>query len=142
MAMESMPFTRIWGDRKNWALVAFNTWHDGLEAGGKDGFGTGWNAGDRIVNALNPGERYTLGEGGKLSLHLDAYETKVFVREDNLQPLNPVVNSITPAHDATVPVGRRTITVGLSEMMNRETLSNSVLFDGHAVSDSELTISG
>jgi len=125
-------FTRVWGDSRSWVLVAFNTWRERLEAGGGQGdFWTGWKEGDRIVNVLNPAERYTLGFGGKLnSLWLDGYETKVFVREEGLQPRLPVVEHIDPSHDAVVAEGNREITIRFSETMRSDTLSGAVSYDG------------
>ena len=112
------------GDKKNWALVAFNTWQGTLAPAPSRRSGT---RGSDLLSALNPAERYTIGKGGTLaSLSLDGYETKVFVREDNLQPLNPVVSSIVPAHDEVVGGGKRTIVVGFSESMRFSSLSSSV----------------
>ncbi len=129
-------FTRKWGDQKNWALVAFNTWSGTLSAGGSSGtLNTGWNEGDTIVNALNPSERYTLGGGGVLSsLSLNGYETKVFVRSDNWQPLNPAVNSISVGHDAVVASGNKEISLSFSEPMNTDSLKGAVSYDGQRLS--------
>jgi len=125
-------FTRVWGDQKNWVFVAFNTWRERLEAGGGNGdLWTGWNEGSRIVNVMNPDERYTLGPGGKLnSLWLNGYETKVFVREDGFQPRIPVVEQVEPSHDAVVEQGNREVVLRFSERMRSETVEGAVTYDG------------
>lgn len=130
-------YSRIWGDQKNWAMVAFNTWSDNLEA---TNFYTGWNEGDEIVNAMNPSERYRLGEHGKLnSLWVGAYETKVFVRADNLQSLDPVVTSVTPNHDDRVDTTNQSIRVEFSTSMDPSSVKDAFRYDGVAVPSSDLS---
>jgi len=133
-------YTRVWGDSKNWALVAFNTWRDRLEAGGGQGdLFTGWQEGDRIVNALNPQERYTVGAQGRLAtLSLEGYETKVFVREENLQSLHPVVESISPSHDEAVSPGARQVVIRFSEPMRFDSLRAAVTYDGKLIPKEQL----
>jgi glycosidase len=130
-----LAYTRVWGEPKNWALVVFNTWKFELDAGGDKGkFHTGWNQGDTIVNALNPSERITLGVEGTIpSISLHGYETKVFVRADNLQKLNPVVDNVQPKHDEHVGTGVREIYIHLSEKMQLDTLRDGVLYDGKVI---------
>lgn len=129
-------YSRIWGDKKSWAMVAFNTWSDNIEA--KD-FHTGWNEGDEIVNAMNPEERYYLGEDGKMSsLWVGPYETKVFVRADNLKSLDPVVTSITPKHDSRIENDTQTITVTFSEDMKESSVKDAFRYNGNSVSEDEL----
>lgn len=129
-------YTRVWGENRNWVLVAFNTWKEKLEAGGRLGkLYTGWNQGDRVVNVLNASERYTLGENGEMpSLWVEGYETKVFVREDNLQSLNPMVEEISPGHDSVVSSGTRDIVLKFTEVMKSESLKGAVLYDEQEVS--------
>ncbi|WP_273328031.1 alpha-amylase family glycosyl hydrolase [Vallitalea guaymasensis] len=130
-------YSRVWGDQKNWAMVAFNTWSDNIEA--KD-FHTGWNEGDEIVNAMNPTERYRLGENGKMSsLWVGPYETKVFVRADNLQSLDPVVTSVTPEHDNRVNSDTQTISVKFSKEMDENSVKDAFRYDGNTVSASDLS---
>ena len=135
-------YTRVWAEQKNWALVAFNTWREPLEAGGSNGtFYTGWNEGDVIVNAMNPSERYRLAKGGVLpSLWVGPYETKVFVREDNLQTLNPVVESIEPVHDLRMDAGLHEAVVHFSETMDIDSLRGAVKYDGQVVPADRLRI--
>ncbi|MHC1748601.1 MAG: alpha-amylase family glycosyl hydrolase [Cellulosilyticaceae bacterium] len=130
-------YSRVWGDEKNWALVAFNTWSDHLEA--KDFF-TGWKEGDEIVNALNPSERYRLGKDGKMSsLWISPYETKVFVRADNLQSLDPVVTNVTPEHDTRVYSDTETISITFSEDMDENSVKHAFKYDGNSVSSNALS---
>jgi len=138
-------FTRAYGANvKDWALVAFNTWDSSLEAGGSLGdFWTGWNASDVIVNALNPAETYTLATGGELSsLWVGPFETKVFVRQDNLKALNPVVTNVYPAHDARVSAGADTVKIQFSEAMDGASVTNAFRYDGKRVAASALTWNG
>jgi hypothetical protein len=130
-------YTRVWGEPKSWVLVAFNTWRDRLEAGGSLGtFYTGWNQGDRIVNVMNPKESYVLGPNGTLpSLKVDGYETKVFVRADNFQSLNPVVNATSIAHDAVIPTGEAEMSLSFSETMNIGSLNGAILVDETPATD-------
>ncbi len=136
-------FSRAWGDavsKKHWVFVAFNTWRERLEAGGGNGdLWTGWNEGERIVNVLNPSERYTLGFGGKLqSLWLNGYEVKVFVKEENLQALDPVVEGIDPGHDQVIPQGNREISLRFSEGMRSESLDGAIFYDGGSLNGRSL----
>jgi len=133
-------YSRAWGDLSNWAMIAFNTWSSTLSAGG--GLGnlyTGWNAGDVIVNALNPAETYTLTEGGKLaSLDVPGYGIKVFVRQGNFQPLNPVVINVVPAHDARFIGSGADIKVQFSELMEEASVKAAFRYDGQPVAPGNL----
>ena len=137
-------YSRAYGAAANWALVAFNTWDSALEAGGSSGdLWTGWGTGDVIVNALNPTETYTLATGGELSsLWVNPFETKVFVRQDNLKALNPVVTNIYPKHDERVGAGAYTIKVQFSEAMDGDSVTNAFRYDGARVAASALTWNG
>jgi alpha-1,3-glucan synthase len=128
-------YTRVWGDQKNWALVAWNTWKQSVKAGGNLGaFYTGWNQGDTIVNVFNPNERYTLGPGGTLGeLWVDGYGIKVFVRQDNLKPLDPVVTWVTPSHDQRVTANDWVVRVKFSEDMDVDSVKAAFRYDDQAV---------
>jgi alpha-1,3-glucan synthase len=128
-------YTRVWGAPKDWALVAWNTWSATLTAGGSLGtLNTGWNAGDVIVNVLNPNETYTLGAGGALaSLSLAGYGSKVFVRKDNFKALDPVVTFVTPSHDQRVAQGNWTVRVRFSEDMDAASVKAAFRYDDLAV---------
>ena len=134
-------FSRAWGEKKTWALVVFNTWKESLLAGGGLGdFYTGWDAGNTVVNALNPSETYVLGTGGKLNeLWVGPYETKVFVRSDNLQALDPAVEAVTPAHDARVTSPSQTIRIKFTEPMVEKYAKSAFRFDGKTVPASQLS---
>ncbi len=128
-------FTRVWGDKKNWALVAFNTWRDLIQAGGNLGtFYTGWDEGDKVVNALDPSETYTIQRDGVLpSLWLAGYQVKVLVRADNLQSLNPAVQSISLGHDSIVAAGPQDVSLSFSEAMRKDSLAGAFRYDGTVV---------
>lgn len=127
-------FTRVWGQPKDWALVAFNTWSSSLTAGGGLGpFYTGWAQGNVVVNALNPAEKYTLGAGGVMpSLSVGGYGAKVFVRQDNLKALDPVVTYVTPSHDQRIGANW-TIRVRFSEDMDVASVKAAFRYDDAAV---------
>lgn len=96
-----------------------------------------------IVNALNPAETYTLATGGELSsLWVGPFETKVFVRQDNLKALNPVVTNVYPAHDARVSAGADTVKIQFSEAMDGASVTNAFRYDGKRVAASALTWNG
>lgn len=132
-------FSRIYGTQKDWALVVFNTWKDALAAGGSQGiFHTGWNEGDTIVNAMNPSETYRLGPGGRLdTLWVGGYETKVFVRQDGLRALRPVVTASFPKHDDRVS-GNYTIRLFFSEAMDAASVKSAFRLNGQPVDASKL----
>jgi hypothetical protein len=134
-------YTRIWGDRKNWVFVAFNTWKDPLTAGAPLGtLNTGWSAGDVVVNILNPSERYTLGTNGVLSsLRLNGYEVKALTRLDNLKALDPVVTWATPSHDQRITGSNWTVRVRFSEDMDVPSVKSAFRYDGQAVAPAALT---
>lgn len=137
-------YSRAYGSAGTWALVAFNTWDSALSAGGGLGdFWTGWNSGDVIVNTFNPNETYTLTTGGKLSsLTVNAFETKVFVHQDNLKALSPVVTNTYPKHDERVAAGAYTIKVQFSEPMDGDSVTNAFRYDGERVAASALSWNG
>ena len=129
-------YSRAYGAPNSWAMVAFNTWRDPLSAGGGAGsLYTGWSQGDVIVNALNPAETYTLTTDGKLSsLTVGGYGIKVFVLQSNLKPLNPVVTSVVPAHDARLfSTNNAVLTLQFSEPMDESALKAAFRYDGQPV---------
>lgn len=133
-------YSRAFGTLNNWAMVAFNTWSGTLSAGGSLGdLYTGWNAGDVIVNALDPAETYTLTTGGKLaSLDVPGYGVKVFVLESNFRALSPVVTNVVPAHDERITGSALTVRLNLSEAMDEASVKLAFRYDGQAVSASAL----
>ncbi len=83
-----------------------------------------------VVNLFNPGEKLTVvnGAGGweipSFTAQPNSYA--IFVAESQVKALDPVVESISPAHDASsVPVGSA-ITVSFSKPMN--TLATQAAF--------------
>ena len=133
-------YSRIWGQPKDWVLVAWNTWKSTLSAGGSLGsLYTGWNAGDVIVNAFNPAEKYTLGAGGTLAtLSLNGYEAKVFVRQDAWKPLDPVITYVTPSHDQRVTANAWTLRVRFSEDMDIASVKAAFRYDDQAIDPAQL----
>jgi alpha-1,3-glucan synthase len=133
-------YTRVWGQPKDWALVAFNTWSATLTAGGSLGnLNTGWSAGDVVVNVLNPSEKITVGTNGVLpSLSVGGYGAKVFVRQDNLKALDPVVTYVTPSHDQRIGAPW-TVRVRFSEDMDAASVKAAFRYDGQAVDPAQLT---
>lgn len=130
-------YSRAVGPLNTWAMVAFNTWRDPLEAGGSLGtLNTGWSQGDVIVNALNPADTYTLGAGGTLaSLTVNGYETKVFVLQSSLQPLSPVVTNAVPRHDERATNGTLTISLRFSEAMDEASVKAAFRLNGQAMTN-------
>jgi glycosidase len=134
-------YSRAWGNVSNWAMIVWNTWSGSVEAGAGYGqFWTGWGTGDKIVNVFNTNEVYTLMANGQLSnLWVNGYETKVFVRQPSLKPLNPVVTSVTPAHDQVVTNSSMTITLKFSEPMDAVSVRSNFLYDGSSIATNRLT---
>jgi len=132
-------FSRIYGAQKDWALVVFNTWKDALVAGGSQGiFYTGWNEGDTIVNVMNQSETIRLGAGGRIdSVWVGGYETKVFIRQDGVRPLKPVVTASFPKHDDRVS-GNYTLRLFFSEPMDVASLKAAFRLNDQPVNASAL----
>jgi glycosidase len=124
-------FSRTCGNQDDWVLVAWNTWRESLSAGPMI---TGWNAGDTIVNVLSDGfsESYTLGDSGKLPLHLPGFSVKVFVKKQAVKPLDPAVYRINPKHDAVVARDHQVFIVFNSDMA-MDTVKNNVQLNGKNV---------
>jgi alpha-1,3-glucan synthase len=141
-------FSRACGDKRNWALIVWNTWREALPAGGSiGGFFTGWDAGAVIVNVLNPFENYKLGAQGKLEngLQVFGYETKVFVLKESWVPLNPVVVNVFPYHDqafvtnsGTSPVN--TITITFSESLKWDSIVSRIYVNGKQVPGPKISV--
>ncbi|NBR68711.1 MAG: hypothetical protein EBT69_00760, partial [Verrucomicrobia bacterium] len=77
-------------------------------------------AGTILVNALNPSETLTVvaGTDGIPSITMPALSYKIFVAQSQYTALNPMVESISPSHDAfSVPTSSM-ITLSFSRGMN------------------------
>jgi glycosidase len=63
---------------------------------------TGYPAGTRLENLLDPQEIITISGGAQTPpIEVPGVGAKIFVAEAQLRPLDPTVTRITPAHDAT-----------------------------------------
>ncbi len=80
---------------------------------------TAYPAGTKLVNLLEPGEAITVGPGPKIPpIVVPGQSSKIFIAESQSLPLDPVVKSISPAHDATDVAQAALLKVGFSEPMN------------------------
>ena len=77
-------------------------------------------AGTVLVNVLNPAETLTVTSGadGIPSIVMPATSCKMFVAESQSVPLSPVVEAVSPAHDAVGISPAAPITVTFSRAMN------------------------
>ena len=80
-------------------------------------------AGTVLVNLLNSSETYTVTTGvdGIPSITMPANSYKMFVAQSQVKALNPVVNAVTPAHDASGISTGSAITVTFDRAMNPTT---------------------
>lgn len=77
-------------------------------------------AGTVLVNVLNPSERVTVvaGVDGIPGMSIPATSAKIFVAQNQVQNLDPVVAALTPSHDATGISTGTSITVTFDRAMN------------------------
>ena len=77
-------------------------------------------AGTILANLLNPSETVTVttGTDGIPAINMPATSVKMFVAQSQLRALSPVVNAVTPAHDAAGVSPGSTITLTFSQAMN------------------------
>ena len=73
-----------------------------------------------LVDVLNPDNTLTVAAGvdGIPSFSMPALSCRIYVAQSQLRALSPVVNSITPTHDATGISPASSITVTFSQAMN------------------------
>jgi uncharacterized repeat protein (TIGR01451 family) len=80
-------------------------------------------AGTVLVDVMNPANTLTVttGADGIPSFSMPATSFRIYVAQSQLRNLSPVVNSVSPAHDATGVNPASTITVTFSQAMNTAT---------------------
>ncbi len=132
-------FSRKCGsDKDDWLFIVFNTWRQGITKFGD--IRTGFDAGDTIVNVLNPSERYPVsGEGGFVQdLHVNGYGFKIFAREQGLLTLDPVVEFVSPNHDEIIAGQETTITIRFDSAMSEASVKEAFRFKGQSVATNAL----
>ena len=77
-------------------------------------------AGTVLVDVLTPGNTLTVAAGadGIPSFSMPALSCRIYVAQSQVRALSPVVNSITPTHDAAGISPASSITVNFSQPMN------------------------
>ena len=80
-------------------------------------------AGTVLVDVMNPANTLTVTAGvdGIPSFSMPATSFRIYVAQSQLRNLSPVVNTVSPAHDATGVNPASTITVTFSQAMNTAT---------------------
>jgi alpha-amylase len=84
-------------------------------------------AGTVLVDVLNPANTLTVGAGqdGIPSFEMPALSCRIYVAQSQVRALAPVVNSITPTHDATGISPASSITVNFSQAMNTTSVQSA-----------------
>jgi hypothetical protein len=124
-------FTRHLGSQT--VLVVFNT------AGTPQtlpGCPTAFAAGTKLVNLFDTKENGIVGDHGRTPpLVVPATSAKIFTAESEVQPLDPVVTTISPAHDAKAIPTTSSIKIHFSEPMDtasvEKAFSTTPVVDGN-----------
>ena len=83
-------------------------------------------AGTRLQNLLGQNENLTVNSKGLIpSIIVPATSAKIFIAESQVRPLNPVVTSISPAHDAKEVSPSALITIHFSEPMDIDSVQEA-----------------
>jgi alpha-amylase len=83
-------------------------------------------AGIKLVNLLNDKENLTVDAGGRTPLIVaPGTSAKIFVAESEIRPLDPVVTSISPAHDAKAISPAAPIVVHFSQPMDADSVERA-----------------
>lgn len=84
-------------------------------------------AGTVLVDVLNPANTLTVAAGvdGIPSFSMPALSCRIYVAQSQVRALSPVVNSITPTHDATGISPASSITVNFSQAMNTASVQSA-----------------
>jgi glycosidase len=84
-------------------------------------------AGTVLVDVLNPANTLTVTSGidGIPSFSMPALSCRIYVAQSQVRALSPVVNSITPTHDATGISPASSITVNFSQAMNTASVQSA-----------------
>jgi glycosidase len=81
--------------------------------------GTIYPPGTVVANLLDTTETYTVSATQEIpSLQMPATSAKIFVAQSAIQPLDPVVTSVSPAHDASAIGTASPIVIRFSKSMN------------------------
>ncbi|HTB84019.1 MAG TPA: alpha-amylase family glycosyl hydrolase [Candidatus Sulfotelmatobacter sp.] len=114
-------FTRQLGTQE--VFVVFNT------AGVPQtlpGCPTAFPAGTRLVNLLDATESFTIRDQGRTPpMVVAATSAKILVAESEVQPLDPVVTAVSPAHDAKAIPSATPIKIHFSEPMDVASVEKS-----------------
>ncbi|MCX7847216.1 MAG: alpha-amylase family glycosyl hydrolase [bacterium] len=128
-------FTRIWGHPTNWVLVVFNTWSGTLSYGPMY---TEWTN-TTVVNLMNTSETATTDGSGRMSGSCVGYGLQLWVPQSNVRALAPVVESVSPAHDAWV-ASPTSIQLTFSKPMAWGALTGAFRVNGQPVAASTLSL--
>jgi len=83
-------------------------------------------AGTKLVNLLDDKENRTVSVGGRTPLIVvPGTSAKIFVAESEIRPLDPVVTSISPAHDAEAISPAAPIVVHFSQPMDADSVERA-----------------
>jgi len=83
--------------------------------------------GTLLVDVLNPANTLTVTGGldGIPSIDMPALSCRIYVAQSQFRPLAPVVNSMTPTHDATGISPASSITLNFSQAMNTASVQSA-----------------
>lgn len=106
------------------AYIVFNTASTSQSISNRP---TMYTNGTILVNALNPSDTVTVvaGTDGIPAMTLAPYAYKIYVAQGQYLALNPLVESITPSHDAASVPTSTVITVNFSRGMNTNTVQGA-----------------
>ena len=84
-------------------------------------------AGTVLVDVMNPANTLTVvaGQDGIPAFDMPALSSRIYVAQSQVRNLAPVVNSITPTHDATGISPATSITVNFSQAMNTASVQSA-----------------
>jgi len=104
--------------------VVFNTASTSQNIGNRP---TVYTAGTVLVNALNPSDTVTVvaGTDGIPAMTLAPYAYKIYVAQSQYSALNPMVESVSPSHDAASVPTSTAITLNFSRSMNTNTVQSA-----------------
>ena len=89
---------------------------------------TRYPVGTVLVNVLNPADTVTVvaGTDGIPTMTLAPYTYRIYVAQGEYVPLNPVVESVTPMHDAASVSPSTSITLNFSRGMNTSSVQGAL----------------
>ncbi len=82
--------------------------------------------GTPLVNLLNPAEMVTVGAGPQIpALSIPGTTAKIFIAQSLVQPLDPVVTAITPAHDGSNIATSASVVMTFSKPMDTASVQSA-----------------